>query len=593
MFRKIKITSPIYRWLVSYLVMFFMMLLASVGLFFYSYDIVGNPEEEIFVIKEGTITASNEKLKEKLLKEYSIQELLQNKLDEVVIDGERYYVEMVPSESIAVQYITLTSQENIYIQASRIQYFMVLVMLVCLFTGLVVMYFLIKKKYNPLKDLLEALGYYDETDDLEEYEWLLKQKKLFREKHQRAKKEINQREKIVRQQNLYRLISLPYDSRYQEKEELVKEDIFSKENIFVFLFFLRAVGHESIYANMNRNMIRFILKDILEEMLEGRLTIEVVDMMDHFACIVNTEKRQEEYREILEETLDEMKQFLIENMEVQVNYIFGPEKKGIDGVNTSYILAREAAAYMNVMPDAQYIWYDDIKTRHSIYHYPADIEQKIINAVCVGNNEAVCQWIDEVIDLNYKDREITQHMKKCLVADMCGTLIKAGEQAGAAEFIVRYMDNKPISDEWTGHWDVKILRAYMHQMLNALCEEVKKGEVVKRDDKKFGLQVMEYVKENYRDPDLNISIAALHFGITPSYLSALFKEQTGLNLLEYINHIRVEQAKRLLEEDYSLTEICEQTGFRSSGGLIRVFKKETGITPGQMKKIRSQGAKES
>lgn len=179
MFRKIKITSPIYRWLVSYLVMFFMMLLASVGLFFYSYDIVGNPEEEIFVIKEGTITASNEKLKEKLLKEYSIQELLQNKLDEVVIDGERYYVEMVPSESIAVQYITLTSQENIYIQASRIQYFMVLVMLVCLSTGLVVMYFLIKKKYNPLKDLLEALGYYDETDDLEEYEWLLKQKKLF------------------------------------------------------------------------------------------------------------------------------------------------------------------------------------------------------------------------------------------------------------------------------------------------------------------------------------------------------------------------------------------------------------------------------
>ena len=91
--------------------------------------------------------------------------------------------------------------------------------------------------------------------------------------HQRAKKEINQREKIVRQQNLYRLISLTYDSRYQEKEELVKEDIFSKENIFVFLFFLRAVGHESIYANMNRNMIRFILKDILEEMLEGRLKV--------------------------------------------------------------------------------------------------------------------------------------------------------------------------------------------------------------------------------------------------------------------------------------------------------------------------------
>ena len=241
MFKKINITSPIYRWLVSYLVMFFMMLLASVGLFFFSYDIVGNPQEEIIVIDEGIVTASNEKLKEQLLAEYDIQELLQNKVEEVVIDEEIYYVETVPSESTAVQYITLTPQKNIYMQASRIQYFMVLVMFVCLSTGLAVMYFLIKVKYNPLKDLLEALGFYDETDDLDEYEWLLEKKKLFREIHQRARREINLRENIARQRNLYRLISLPYDSRCQNKEELAKEEIFSKENTFVFLFFSKVL----------------------------------------------------------------------------------------------------------------------------------------------------------------------------------------------------------------------------------------------------------------------------------------------------------------------------------------------------------------
>ena len=43
---------------------------------------------------------------------------------------------------------------------------------------------------------------------------------------------------------------------------------------------------------------------------------------------------------------------------------------------------------------------------------------------------------------------------------------------------------------------------------------------------------MEYVKENYQNPDLNISITALHFGITPSYLSSLFKEQSGCSLLD-------------------------------------------------------------
>ena len=114
-------------------------------------------------------------------------------------------------------------------------------------------------------------------------------------------------------------------------------------------------------------------------------------------------------------------------------------------------------------------------------------------------------------------------MKKCLVADMCGTLIKAGEQAGAVEFILQYMDDNPISDEWSGHWNIEILRDYMHKMLNDLCEDISNSEVIKRDDKKFGAEVMDYVKENYKNPDLNISITALHFGITPSYLSSLFK----------------------------------------------------------------------
>lgn len=592
MFEQMKKTPSLYRWVMSYLVMLIWLLLASIGLYFYACDVIGNHQDDVIVIDGQTVTSSNEGLKEKLLAVYKTEELLQNIEPELLIGGERYSITTTVSEETGVHYIRLTLQEDIEKKAGRIHYYMILVTIVCIIIGLAVVYFLSIKKNNPAKELLEALGYYDNTEDLNEYKWLLEQKKVFHEEHERAKEEINLRESILRQQDLYRLISLPFDSRYQKKEELSKDPLFIKENVLVFLFFLRVVGHESIYANMNRNMIRFIMKDMLEDLLKGRLTIELVDMMDHFACIVNTEKSQEECREILEETLDEMKRFMNESMEIQVSYVFGATKKGVDGVNSSYILAREASSYLSVMPETQYIWYDDIKTRHSIYHYPAEIEQKIINAVCVGNHTAASEWLDEVIDTNYKEREITQHMKKCLVADMCGTLIKAGEQAGAVEFILRYMDDNPISDEWEGHWNVEVLRVYMHRMLNELCEDISRSEVVKRDDKKFGAEVMDYVKENYKDPDLNISITALHFGITPSYLSSLFKEQTGLNLLEFINHIRIEQAKKLLEEDYSLTEICEQTGFRSSGGLIRVFKKETGVTPGQMKKILGHTNKE-
>lgn len=128
-------------------------------------------------------------------------------------------------------------------------------------------------------------------------------------------------------------------------------------------------------------------------------------------------------------------------------------------------------------------------------------------------------------------------------------------------------------------------KRFFDRMIREVCEKIRIRKKETSEDTQFGRQVMQYVQENYQNPDLNISITALYFHITPSYLSSLFKEQTGMNLLEYINHTRVERVKELLKEGKSVVDISEEAGFRSSQALIRVFKKETGITPGQMRKM--------
>ena len=547
---------------------------------------------EVIILEGERVLYSNGEINERLFEEYGITELTQTKLQKVEIDGEEYNLRFLVSEETGLCYGVLSPQKEIYQEARKIQIYMLVLLTTCLTIGVVVAYLLTRMNYKSFKEVMEAFGYYGNEGSGDEYEWLLEQKNVYHKEHQMAKWEINERKQVMRQQHLQHLISLPFDKRYQQCEELSTDKLFEKENILVFLLDVQALDHESMYAKMNRNMSRFVFKNILEEMLEERLTIEIVDMMDCFACIVNTEKNREECREILEEVLDEMQRYMKENMQLQVDFSFGAHRQGIDEVHSSYLLAREAAKYRNMISETPFIWFDDIKTNHTMYYYPSEIEQKIINAISVGNSEDVCAWIDEVMDINYHKREITQHMKKILLADLCGTLIKGAEQAGSAQYILQYINENPISDEWLGEWDEDTFRKYVHRLVNAICEDIRSNETTKSEDKQFGWQVMEYVKENYHNPDLNISITALHFGITPSYLSALFKEQTGLNLLEYINHIRVEQAKKLLEEDLSLVEICDKTGFRSSGALIRVFKKETGVTPGQMKKILGQTSKE-
>mgnify|MGYP000641733621 FL=1 len=75
---------------------------------------------------------------------------------------------------------------------------------------------------------------------------------------------------------------------------------------------------------------------------------------------------------------------------------------------------------------------------------------------------------------------------------------------------------------------------------------------------------------NFTDPDLNISITSQHFKMTPSYLSSLYKKQTGKSLLEFINNVRMDFAEELLKKGVSVSEAAERSGFRDSAGLFRL-----------------------
>ena len=261
--------------------------------------------------------------------------------------------------------------------------------------------------------------------------------------------------------------------------------------------------------------------------------------------------------------------------------VFGTLEKDLMGINQSYMFARETSEYQNEITKGTFLWYEDIRNRHTIYQYSTETEQKIVYAIHTGQVENAYTWIENVIKTNYCKRRITGVMKNCLVAELASTIIKGAEQAGGTEYILNYMETNP----YPQYYQEEEILAYFHNLIQDVCDNISYNEKVKRDNRQFSVQVMNYVNENYQNPDLNISIAALHFGITPSYLSALFKEQTGQSLLDYINGMRIEKIKELLAENYNLNEICVQTGFRSSGAMIRVFKKMTGITPGQMKNI--------
>lgn len=91
----------------------------------------------------------------------------------------------------------------------------------------------------------------------------------------------------------------------------------------------------------------------------------------------------------------------------------------------------------------------------------------------------------------------------------------------------------------------------------------------------------EYVRENCGEK-LTLTVIASKIGISQGYLSSVFKKQTGGNLNDYINKVKIDRAKELLEKhEYKMYEISDMLGFENPYYFSKVFKKLTGITPSE------------
>lgn len=92
-------------------------------------------------------------------------------------------------------------------------------------------------------------------------------------------------------------------------------------------------------------------------------------------------------------------------------------------------------------------------------------------------------------------------------------------------------------------------------------------------------RAQEYIRQNFRK-DISLEEVAQTVGISPYYFSKLFKEEAGMNFTEYLTGIRIETAKRLLSErEFSIKQVCVDSGYANPNYFSRIFKKWVGITP--------------
>jgi two-component system response regulator YesN len=82
------------------------------------------------------------------------------------------------------------------------------------------------------------------------------------------------------------------------------------------------------------------------------------------------------------------------------------------------------------------------------------------------------------------------------------------------------------------------------------------------------------------DEKLTLAEVASVFGISPNYLSNLFKKNSDIGFLDYITQLKIDKAKKLMQNsNIKIYEIADLLGFDSAFYFSKVFKKVAGCSP--------------
>lgn len=94
--------------------------------------------------------------------------------------------------------------------------------------------------------------------------------------------------------------------------------------------------------------------------------------------------------------------------------------------------------------------------------------------------------------------------------------------------------------------------------------------------------------EQHIDQELSLNRLSELVFLNPAYLSRLYKQSTGVGLVDYINDVRLKKAKRaLLETNAKIHDIARSVGFESPTYFARLFKRHEGMTPQEYREKRS------
>jgi AraC-like DNA-binding protein len=252
----------------------------------------------------------------------------------------------------------------------------------------------------------------------------------------------------------------------------------------------------------------------------------------------------------------------------------------------AYAEANEALRYRGIVGTGQVIYIEDVRLEgNAPLHYPSDKEEALNTHIVNGDADQALRLLDQIV------REISRekgrvHVRQIQYALMrlLGSLVATSGRTN--------IDLSAFAGEKTNVYEALLHQDDLQeavQWLRRLVATLASGfsTAFREKNNRYVDQAVGILRSELDKP-LSLVQIADRLRLNPSYLSRIFKENTGQSFTDYMTKARMDKGKQLLlETDLKIKEIGERVGYLKSDYFIKLFRECVGMTPGEYRKARS------
>lgn len=286
-------------------------------------------------------------------------------------------------------------------------------------------------------------------------------------------------------------------------------------------------------------------------------------------------RSEEELRQLLEIAEEQARRCLTQTPDLL--FASGRPCQGYGNIHLAYLEACELLSYRS----SKRMRSNEATPAMTLPRFSAEQESLLLRYLEAGNVSDADGVMELVIRNNLAQQDMGVTMARCLAIDILSGIIRRiapmeSVWQGQAELLekdlyqLRYLKDKAEL--------ARVLQDAVHRVATA-C-----GAYSERKAPQSGQnidRIIQCVEAHFREPDFNVSRAAAYLDMNSAYLSSCFKSQTGVGLLSYITSLRINFAKKCMDEDgMTVGQASKEAGFDNVNTFIRNFKRYEGVSPG-------------